>query len=278
MDTLDENALMTFAAFISFVMGGLIGSFLNVVVYRMPRGESVVSPRSRCPQCENPLAWYDNIPILGWLILHAKCRYCGQPISWQYPLVESITAVLFLLVFIKFEITLATPVYMLLCASLVVVTFVDLTDWTIPNEITFPGIPLGVVLSVVAMLYEDSGLQLNSPILSVAGLVVGGGILYMLDKAALMFLGKPGMGFGDVKLMAMLGAIFGLPGVILTIVLSSFIGSIAGVTMILLNKRKEGSGEEGNYLPFGPSIAVAGILVMFVGPELINAYMDFVRI
>lgn len=284
-----NTPLMAFLAFMAFVFGAMIGSFLNVCVYRIPKAESVVKGRSHCPKCGQGIGWYDNIPILSWLILGAKCRNCAQPISWQYPLVEGITGLLFLLVFLKFGLTLATPVYMALAASMVLVTFVDLTDWTIPNEVTFPGIPLGVVFSLVAMFYPESNLILNDPIDSLIGIVAGGGFLYLLDKAALFLLKKRGMGFGDVKLLAMLGAFFGWQGVILIIMMASLLGSVVGVAMILAQKRASvqvtvsegGSGGEedavlqsGHYLPFGPYLALAGVLYMFFGPELVGLYLD----
>ncbi|HIA47398.1 MAG TPA: prepilin peptidase, partial [Candidatus Hydrogenedentes bacterium] len=229
-DPAQQETLNVILSAASFVLGGMIGSFLNVCVYRMPQGLSVVKPRSRCPKCENPLAWYDNLPIISWLILGAKCRNCKEPISWQYPLVEAITAVLFYLVFIKFGMTIATPIYMLLAASLVLVTFVDLTDWTIPNEVTFPGMPLGLVCAVVAMMVPDSGLMLDKPLMAILGLFLGGGVLYGLDMLSLLVLKKRGMGFGDVKLLAMLGAFFGPWGVLLIVVVSSFFGSVIGIS------------------------------------------------
>lgn len=284
-----NTPLTAFLAFMAFVFGAMIGSFLNVCVYRIPKGESVVKGRSHCPKCGQGIAWFDNIPILSWLILGAKCRNCALPISWQYPLVEGISGLLFLLVFLKFGVTVATPVYMALSASMVLVTFVDLTDWTIPNEVTFPGIPLGIVFSVVAMLYPESNLILADPIASLIGVVAGGGSLYLLDKAALLLLKKRGMGFGDVKLLAMLGAFFGWQGVILIIMMASLVGSVVGVAMILATRKRgprdaapqsdHETGEEdvaahgGHYLPFGPYLALAGLLYMFFGPELVNLYL-----
>ena len=279
-----NTPLMAFLAFMAFVFGSMIGSFLNVCVYRIPKGVSVAKGRSHCPKCDRGIAWYDNIPILSWLILGARCRHCAQPISWQYPLVEGITGFLFLLVFLKFGLTVATLVYMALAASMVLVTFVDLTDWTIPNEVTFPGIPLGVVFSLVGMFYPESNLILTDPVASLIGVLAGGGSLYLLDKAALLLLKKRGMGFGDVKLLAMLGAFFGWQGVILIIMMASLLGSVVGVAMIFAEKRRSRhvapeSDEEdtvahaGHYLPFGPYLSLAGVLYMFFGPELVNLYL-----
>lgn len=296
MEIANLDALNTLFGVLSFVLGAMVGSFLNVCVHRLPQGLSVVKPRSRCPKCEAPIASYDNIPILSWLILGAKCRHCNNPISWQYPLVEALTATLFFLVYWKFGMTLAAPVYMLLVAALVLVTFVDLTDWTIPNEVTFPGMPLGIALAVVAMVYPGSGLLLDKPIMSLIGLLAGGGVLYGLDMISLLLLKKRGMGFGDVKLLAMLGAFFGPLGVLLIMVIASFFGSAIGLTLILLGRAtgaeevvevsEEGSEEEeedamspgGHYLPFGPYIVLGGLVYLFFGPEIIARYLDYLKV
>ncbi|MDQ1258174.1 MAG: Prepilin leader peptidase/N-methyltransferase [Candidatus Hydrogenedentes bacterium] len=287
---MDLEPLHTFCAIISFILGGLIGSFLNVCVYRLPRNESIVKPRSHCPKCGKLIVWYDNIPVLSWLILRARCRNCGLPISWMYPLVEAITALLFLFVFWRFGFVLATPIYMVLAASLVLVTFVDLTDWTIPNEVTFPGIPIGLGLSMLAMFYPASGLLVTDVFDSLIGILIGGGSLYLLDKLSLLLLGKRGMGFGDVKLLAMLGAFLGWKSVLLIIMLSSCLGSIVGIAMILYErvapKKDYKSGEEakpggdeelvGHYLPFGPYLAVAGLIVLFFGQTIFDAYFNYI--
>lgn len=284
----DLQPLHTFCSGVAFVLGGMIGSFLNVCVYRLPRNESVVRPRSHCPKCGNLIAWYDNLPILSWLFLRAKCRHCGQSISWMYPLVEAITAFLFLFVFWRFGFSLATPVYLLLTASLVLVTFVDLADWTIPNEVTFPGIPLGIAVSLVGMFYPGSHLVVTDVYDALIGVAIGGASLYLLDKISLLLLKKRGMGFGDVKLLAMLGGFLGWKGVLLIIVIASFLGSFVGLAMILAEKfwnrhaqRPESEpGEddipEGHYLPFGPYLAAAGLIVLFFGQAIIDAYLAYI--
>jgi len=261
----------------SFLLGAAVGSFLNVCICRMPNNESVVRPRSRCPKCGNPIASYDNIPILSWLILGARCRYCREIISWQYPLVEGVTGLLFLAVYWKFGLSLATPVYMVLCASLVLVTFIDLTDWTIPNEVTYPGIPLGIGLSLVGMFWPASGLVVTDVLSALGGALLGGGILYALDKIALLVWKKPGMGFGDVKLLAMLGAFMGVIGVPIIIMIASVIGSIVGITMVVVQKRK-GVENDAHYLPFGPYLALAGLVYLFFGQDLIALYTGLMRV
>jgi len=271
------ETLNTLLLIFSLVLGSVVGSFLNVCVYRLPRNESVVRPRSRCPKCGNSIAWYDNIPVISWLVLGARCRYCREVISWQYPVVEAITGFLFAVVFWRFGITVATPVYMLLAAGLVLVTFVDLTDWTIPNEVTFPGIPLGITCSLVAMFYKESGFIVDDVLTSLAGVVLGGGVLYLLDKIALLVFKKRGMGFGDVKLLAMLGAFTGWQGVLVILMLSSVIGSIVGIALMVLESRK-GVKKEAHYLPFGPYLATAGVVYLFFGQAMISAYTHFLRI
>ncbi|MCP4641625.1 MAG: prepilin peptidase [bacterium] len=276
---MDYEVLNTFLAVVAFILGGMIGSFLNVCVYRIPKGESVIHPRSKCPNCGNMIVWYDNIPMVSWLILNARCRQCRTPISWQYPLVEAITATLFLLVYLRFGLVAATPVYLLLVASLVLVTFVDLTDWTIPDEVTLPGIPIGIACSVVAMIFPNSGFRLeymyNDVFDSVIGVVVGGGSLYLLDKLTLLILKKRGMGFGDVKLLAMLGAFLGWKGVILIIVVASFIGSFIGIAVVGIQHAR-GKGEKDHYLPFGPYLALGGVVVLFFGSDIIELYNAFI--
>jgi leader peptidase (prepilin peptidase)/N-methyltransferase len=283
------EALHNFFLVVSFVLGGMVGSFLNVCVHRLPKGESIIKPRSKCPKCGEPIHWFDNIPVVSWVILRGKCRGCRAPISWMYPVVEFLTAVSFLGVYWKFGMTIATPIYMGLAAALVLVTFVDLTDWTIPNEVTFPGMPIGIAVAVLAMVVPDTGLVLsgdNAPLMSLLGLLVGGGSLWLLDVISLLLLKKRGMGFGDVKLMAMLGAFFGPAGVLLIIVVAAVFGSVVGIALLLVNRGQpiqlpEEDGEDddamtpgGNYLPFGPCIVVGGFVYLFVGPQIIQWYLD----
>ncbi len=291
-----------FFMIVAFVLGTMVGSFCNVCISRWPAGESVVRPRSRCPKCMNGIAWFDNIPLLSWLALGAKCRHCGLPISWVYPVVEGLTGFLFLAAYWKFGFSPATPVYMLLCAGLVIVTFQDLADWTIPNEITLPGIPLGIALGLGGMLLgPESGLRVTSVFDALLGALLGGGILYGLDRITVLLLKKPGMGFGDVKLLALIGAFLGWRGALGTLMLASVIGSVVGLGMIgWFRMRGEkaqapdagadapdeadtaGNSDEeitleGHYLPFGPYLALGGLLYLFFGAELIDLYLNLFR-
>ncbi len=294
-----------------FILGAVTGSFCNVCVARWPHGQSVIKPRSRCPKCLKPIAWYDNIPLISWFVLRARCRHCGQPISFVYPLVELITALLFVAVFLRFGLVPATPVYLLFCAAMVVVTFQDLADWTIPDEITLPGIPIGLLVALLGtFLGAESGFRVTSVLDALGGVLLGGGIILAMDRITVWVLRKPGMGFGDVKLLAMVGAFLGWLGAFATLMLASIFGSVFGLLLIMLMRRKQDttpaqeasagrqtsessktqkektdrksleSGEEeeeitieGHYLPFGPWLALGALVYMFFGPELIAWYI-----
>ena len=287
----------------AFLLGACVGSFCNVCACRWPAGESVIAPRSRCPKCLNSIAWYDNIPLISWLILGAKCRHCKTPISIQYPIVEALTGMFFLAVYWRFGFVIATPVYMLFCAGMVIITFQDLADWTIPNQITMPGIPIGIMLALVGMAWQGSGLRVTDVFDSILGALLGAGILFAMDRITVFLLKKPGMGFGDVKLLAMVGAFLGWQGTLGTLVIASMVGSVVGVGMIMYFNRYGSSEEtanaaespdsdnettavevtsddditlEGHYLPFGPYLALGAIIYLFVGPEIIDTYFSII--
>jgi len=292
----DLMPLHGFFMVMSFVLGTTVGSFANVCISRWPAGLSIVKPRSRCPKCMNEIPWYDNIPLISWILLRAKCRNCDQPISIIYPTVELITGLLFLAAYWRFGYCPATPVYMAICAAMVIITFQDLADWTIPDQITLPGLPIGILLSLVGMYYgEATGLRVLSVFDALLGALLGGGILFALDRVTVLLLKKPGMGFGDVKLLGMLGAFLGWKGALGTLMMASVIGSVVGIA-VLLYYRKSGDKTdtaapepktakdaptdpdeeitlEGHYLPFGPYLCVGGLLYLFFGPELINWYI-----
>lgn len=263
-------------ALIAFVFGALVGSFLNVCICRMPQGESVVSPPSHCPNCDYRIRWYDNIPVLSYLMLQGKCRSCRTRISPQYPLVELLNGLLTLALFLKLfperllaqaplEIILKQgfifAVLFVFCSSLVVVTFIDLEHQIIPDTITLPGIVIGFVAS---FFIPEFG-WVNSLI----GIVAGGGSLLLIAYGYELLTKKEGMGGGDVKLLAMMGAFLGWKAIIFIIFTSSLIGSVVGVTLMLV-KKKDGSLA----IPFGPFLAGGAILYVFYGRRIIHWYLS----
>lgn len=268
------------------VIGFFLGGFLSRAAFRIPAEEPVMKPGSHCMSCKEPIAMADKIPVIGWFLVGGKCRHCSEPVSWLYPVIELLTPLLFALVFWRFEWTVAMPVYAAFAAAMILVTFVDFIDWTIPDEVTIPGMFVGVACGLVAMVFPQTGLQIDllyeNVFDAIGGMVVGGGILLAIDQFALLVLKKKGMGFGDVKLNAMIGAFIGYKGILLSLVCASFIGSVAGVSMVMWKRRgaEEGDEEdEGNYLPFGPYLALGGLIVVFFGAEIVAYYlrMSFTR-
>jgi leader peptidase (prepilin peptidase)/N-methyltransferase len=244
----------------AIVLGAMVGSFLNVCIIRLPKEESIIVPGSHCPNCKTPIKFYDNIPLISYLLLRAKCRYCHEAISIQYPLIEGIAAVSSLLLFIKFGASLTYLFYFSFVAALITVTVIDLFHQIIPDVISLPGIGVGLLASLV-IPYQTF---LNSLI----GVLCGGGSLFLVATLYQWWFKREGMGGGDVKLLAMIGAFLGWKSVILTILLSSLIGSITGIVMIILK------GKDFKYaIPFGPFLSLGAAISLFFGDHLINWYL-----
>jgi leader peptidase (prepilin peptidase)/N-methyltransferase len=250
---------------IFLVYGGLaglcIGSFLNVVIHRLPLGQSVVTPRSRCPKCGYSLQWYDNIPVLSWLLLRGKCRNCGAGVSMQYPFVELITGALFLLVVWMTPPGPLVATRLLLVCGLIALFAIDLEHQILPNVITLPGIVIGLLLSLIAPPgWKDA----------LIGVLLGGGILYAIAGAYYLWRREEGMGMGDVKMLAMIGAFLGWKAVLVTLVLASFSGALIGLLLM--------AAQRGNMkfaLPFGTFLALGAVFAMFVGEPLVAWYAGF---
>ncbi len=215
------------------MFGAVFGSFCNVCIYRFPREESIIKPGSHCPKCNSPIAWYDNIPLISWIILLGKCRNCKEKISIQYPLIELLTALLFVVIYLKFRLSLATVVYSFLTAGLVVVIFQDLQTWTIPDEITLTGIIIGIGTSLLGLFFPEQGLRIQHPINALDGVALGALLICLMDLIVILLMKKPGMGFGDVKLLSMLGAFLGWRGVLGRLMIGSMVGSIIGFIVII---------------------------------------------
>lgn len=248
-----------FILFIIFCMGACIGSFLNVCIWRVPRSESIVSPGSRCPQCSTPIRFYDNIPILSYILLMGKCRHCKSGISIRYPLVEGLTGVLAMAAAFRFGLTLDFLIYFIFISVLVTVTFIDLDLQIIPDVISLPGIPIGLAASLVltTVTFKDS----------LIGALVGGGSLFLVAWGYYYFTKKEGMGGGDIKLLAMIGAFIGWQGVFFTIFIASAVGSVTGAILMLFAKKDLKFA-----VAFGPFLALGALAYLFVGPELIDWY------
>lgn len=251
---------------ISLLFGLLIGSFLNVVISRLPKGESIVTPRSHCPDCGQMIVWYDNIPVLSFFILKGKCRSCGKPISLRYPVVELLTGLLSYLTYWKFGFGISYFCYfLLLVAPLIAITFIDLKHQIIPNQISLPGIAAGAITSLALF-----GINQETFSWIFLGILAGAGTLFLVGWSYEKIKKREGLGMGDVKLAAMLGAFFGWKAVFLILLLSSLLGSLIGGLLLLMTRK--GLKEP---IPFGPFLAGAGLTHLFWGNELIRWYLHW---
>lgn len=258
---------MTFL--IAFVLGAAVGSFLNVCVYRIPIGESIAWPPSRCMSCRRAVSWFDNIPILSFFILKAKCRHCGGKISAQYPAVELAAAVLFVLFYAVFGLTAVGVCYLALSLLLLTQGIIDWRHQIIPDVITIPGILLGITMSSIFPALQGEATWQKAFLNSLFGVVLGGGVLFLLGTAAEKILKKEAMGGGDVKLLAMIGAFLGWSGVFWTLFLGSLLGSIVGIY------RRAAHGEE--KLAFGPYMGAAAFLYLFWGGSFFGWYFQWMK-
>lgn len=243
-----------------FVFGMVVGSFLNVCICRMPNNESIVFPPSHCPHCLYQIRWYDNIPLLSYLLLDGKCRGCGVRISLQYPFVELLNGVLALSLFLRFGSTPLFAIMFIFCSALVVITFIDIEHQIIPDEISLPGIIIGFLLS----FFIKGHYWLNS----LFGILLGGGTLLLVAYSYQKLTGKEGMGGGDIKLLAMMGAFLGWKAVPFIIFTSSLIGSLIGISIMLLKEKDSKLA-----IPFGPYLAFGAVLYIFYGKPLIQWYL-----
>src|SRR5687767_2437815 len=264
----------------SFLIGLAIGSFLNVCISRMPHKESVVHPRSRCPRCRKPIAGYDNIPVLSYLLLGGRCRHCRKKISIRYPLIEVLTGVISALIYIKYDLGLEYAVYFVFAAALIVLAFIDADHRILPDPITLNGLWIGILVSLfifipgplVARALQAAGSSFPSERLvsfasSVLGAIVGGGILWGVGEAYFRLRGVEGMGFGDVKMMAMVGAFLGTPRTVFTIMAGSLLGSVIGLLMMRFG------GKDKEYeLPFGTFLSLGAIVALLYGDAIIDLY------
>lgn len=249
------------------IIGLLVGSFANVCVHRIPQNKSIVTPRSKCPNCNTEIAWYDNIPVVSWLLLGRKCRYCRHPISWRYPMLELTMGLAWATIAWFYPIDQYTPVFILQAITLFtllwILTLIDLETFLLPNALTFSGIAIGLFLA------WQAGYILDALLGAMAGYI----IFWLIAKLFLLATGREGMGQGDFKLLAMLGAFMGWQALPFIIMLSSFTGAIIGSLFLLMAKK--GLKAE---IPYGPHLAAAGLIWFFWGVEILNWYQSMVDI
>lgn len=254
--------------------GLLIGSFLNVCIYRLPRDLSVVAPRSFCPACEQPIPWFDNIPVLSFILLRTRCRYCGAKIPFRYPLVELLTGVLFFAAVLDLGVTLAGVKLCVFCAIMVELVFSDLEQRILPDEFTLGGTVLGLMFAALRPSNGSLWRWLlpgihNDRVMSViaAGFAAAfsSGILWLVGAIYKKVRHREGLGLGDIKMVAMIGAFLGLQGVLLTLITGSTVGAITGLAYILLTKKDATQYE----LPLGSFLGAAAIGVAFYGEGVV---------
>lgn len=267
---------------LALLFGLVIGSFLNVVILRLPQGQSISRPRSRCPNCKELIRWYDNVPVLSWVVLGGRCRHCKKSISPRYPFIEALTGLVSVLLYFKYGLTVEWAIFLSFCGALIALGFIDLDLRILPDSITLNGIWIGILVNLylaspsplVARLFRSVGLEGVNPRVialtaSLLGTIVGGGLLWAVAAAYLRFRGVEGMGFGDVKMMAMVGAFLGAPLALLTIMLGSLLGSIVGLVFIrLANKTRQYE------LPFGTFLSFAAIIAVLYGDDLVRWYVE----
>jgi leader peptidase (prepilin peptidase)/N-methyltransferase len=269
-----------------FAFGLVVGSFLNVCIVRLPRGGSIVTPPSHCPRCQSGIRFYDNIPLVSFLLLRGKCRKCGEPISWQYPLVELLNALFYVWIASEFGIGGEAFLMMALCSSLIVITVIDYDHMIIPDIITLPGMLLGLSLAPFFMsplgdplpfnlgnLLPNTGPYMTGFLNSLIGLLLGGFPLLAIGWIWEKLRHVEAMGGGDVKLMGMVGSFLGWKGALLTIMLGALTGSVAGALLIVLKRHKMEK-----LIPFGPFLAVGAVASAFFGPGIISWYLGLIRV
>ncbi len=257
----------TIEATIGAIFGLLIGSFLNVCIYRWPRDQSVVRPRSACPECGTQIAWYDNIPVLSYAILRGRCRQCGTNIHWRYPVVELLTAIAFAWFAGHYGLTLAAAKYCILSGILIALVFTDLETLLLPDELTIGGLVIGLAFAAFAPASGPTFLDAIYGATIPAGSIWLGGWLYEKIRH------KQGLGFGDVKMLAMIGAFLGLYGTLLTIIVGSLVGSIVGLVYITAAGKDSATYQ----LPFGSFLGAAALFTAITGQGVIEWYTRLSR-
>ena len=247
---------------IVFVFGSIVGSFLNVCIYRLPKGRSVIVPGSYCPNCTAPIHWYDNIPIIGYVMLGGKARCCKAKISFRYFMVEVLSALAFLVLFLAFGLTPKFFAYAIMVSGLIIATFVDFEIQEIPDEVSIGGLAIGLILAMAfpSILNETS--RLNGLMNSFLGALAGGGMIYVMGMLGEFAFKREAMGGGDVKLLAMIGAFIGWKLAILTFFLAPVFGSVVGIILKIKHGR--------DIIPYGPYLSLAAVCSIFFGERILH--------
>ena len=267
---------------LALVLGLVIGSFLNVCIARLPLDKSIAFPGSHCPNCKKAIAFYDNIPVLSYILLGGKCRSCKKRISVRYPIVEAANGLVSVLLYLKFGLSLAWGIYLIFCSALVVLALIDMEHRILPDTITLNGIWLGILAGLVLAQpspfvdrilrwigWNVTDLRVTAVIGSLLGIIAGGGLLWLVGEVFFRIRGIEGMGFGDVKMMAMVGAFLGAPLTLFTIMVGSLLGSVIGIAWIRI------AGKSRQFeLPFGTFLSIAGIVAVLYGESLIRLYVE----
>lgn len=260
-----------------FISGSIVGSFLNVCIHRLPLEESIINPASHCPKCKKPIPWYDNIPLLSYIILEGKCRFCKEDISFRYFLVELLTAVFSLIFFNRFGLSLDFFFYIILVCGLTVATFVDIQHRIIPDEISIGGIVVGFLFSAFRGLHlSPMSYELRPIFNSFLGIIIGGGIIWLtgfiFDLVYFKLFKKPpiqgeteSMGGGDVKLLAMIGAFLGWKSVLITFFIAPFFGAAVGIINMLVKKE--------HIIPYGPFLSLAAVISIFWADKILSLFL-----
>ena len=247
-----------------FVIGAIIGSFLTVCIYRLPREQSIIRPRSSCPECGRTIRWFDNVPLLSFLLLRGRCRNCLASISYRYPLVEFLNGMGYVAILWRFGWGWPALVYGIFFSALLAVTLIDLDHLIIPDAITLPGIILGVMCSVWILPVGVFN--------SLIGVMVGGGVLLVIAWLSPFLFGKEGIGGGDIKLLAMVGAFLGWELTLATLMMASIIGALIGLGLMAVSAMKCGQ-----YMPFGPYLTTGAVLSLFFGSEILTWYLGVIQ-
>lgn len=267
MSEMLEN--QTYIQTVAFIMGAMIGSFANVVIYRLPLSLNLVSPRSHCAKCKTPIAWFENIPMVSFLFLRGRCRYCGISIGWIHPLIELTIGLLAMACVIRFGVTFQTFFFFTLLTALLIASMIDLEHRIIPDSISMGGAIVGFLVAVIFQ-WADKPWHISG-IDSMIGLVVGGGFLWSIAWGYEKLTGREGMGFGDVKLVALFGAISGWQGALVSIFIGSVLGSIVGLVMIGFMR-----GSRRSAIPFGPYLCFGFFLVILDMLNIIHIPIEWV--